>query len=213
MKCLIPLALLRYFICAAFFWMFVEGLYIFINLLYTLHAPKINFWACFFIGWSELSLVILRWSKKTLGQVLKLSLCDCWVLITSTVFSKTKNLCGPGFEDTVGCVTNSMLRISISYWFCVFFETLAATFGILNSKSMVSLFDDIWFQFCPSFQSSTLCSSLKTALSRRSMPYKSAVFWIFSKNLCTMRFSTLFFLHLFWIRELLNSTANGDAKF
>uniref|UniRef100_A0A0M3HVR9 G_PROTEIN_RECEP_F2_4 domain-containing protein n=1 Tax=Ascaris lumbricoides TaxID=6252 RepID=A0A0M3HVR9_ASCLU len=63
--CAIPLTLLKYFICAAFFWMFVEGMYIFINVLFTYHAHKIRFWMCFAIGWGK-CLAFYRFKSEIL---------------------------------------------------------------------------------------------------------------------------------------------------
>ena len=61
-SCLFPITLLKYFIAAAFFWMFVEGLHIFVNVLFAFYAPQIRFWMCFFIGWGkdECSLIYSR---------------------------------------------------------------------------------------------------------------------------------------------------------
>jgi hypothetical protein len=44
---------MRYFISAGFFWMFVEGVYLFISIMYGFHEPKVRFWMCALVGWGE----------------------------------------------------------------------------------------------------------------------------------------------------------------
>uniref|UniRef100_A0A914WEH8 Uncharacterized protein n=1 Tax=Plectus sambesii TaxID=2011161 RepID=A0A914WEH8_9BILA len=57
--CVIPTTLLRYFFAAGFFWMFVEGFYLFVNVMFSFHAQRIRFWMCFIVGWGIPFVLIL----------------------------------------------------------------------------------------------------------------------------------------------------------
>uniref|UniRef100_A0A914CT71 Uncharacterized protein n=1 Tax=Acrobeloides nanus TaxID=290746 RepID=A0A914CT71_9BILA len=50
-SCSLPIFVLKFCVCAAFFWMLVEGFYLFVNVLFSFHAQKIRFWMCSAVGW------------------------------------------------------------------------------------------------------------------------------------------------------------------
>jgi len=51
--CWLVAYLIRYFIAAGFFWMFVEGAYLFISVKYGLHEPRVRYSMCALVGWGE----------------------------------------------------------------------------------------------------------------------------------------------------------------
>ncbi|KAL5007775.1 hypothetical protein ScPMuIL_016581 [Solemya velum] len=60
--CKLEVTLYNYLTCTNFFWMFVEGLYLHIIIVWTYSADKIRLWYLAFIGWGLPVLIIIAWA-------------------------------------------------------------------------------------------------------------------------------------------------------
>ncbi|XP_063983563.1 diuretic hormone receptor isoform X2 [Diachasmimorpha longicaudata] len=59
--CVVLFALLHYFHLTSFFWMFLEGLYLYLLVVKTFSGDNIKLRMCLFIGWGAPSLVVIVW--------------------------------------------------------------------------------------------------------------------------------------------------------